>query len=105
MASLHTRDSHCAKRHNVCSSITSVRSRQDEAGKFMNPPRTVVLRVVFLSLLLGGGIFWAYFPVFREMTSKWLHNPQYSHAYVIPAFSAYLLWKSREAISRGVTGP
>ena len=71
----------------------------------MNPPRTVPIRVGALFLLLGGSIFWAYLPVFREMTGKWFNNPQYSHAYLVPVFSAYLLWSSRKGISLSATGP
>src|SRR5262249_25666883 len=55
------------------------------------------IRVMVLTLLLGGSIVWAYLPVLREMTSKWCGNPLYSHAYLVPVFSAYLLWRSRES--------
>jgi exosortase len=105
MASFHNGDYRQTERHNVCSCITPVLLRQDEAGRFMNPPRTIPFRVVILSLLLAGGIAWAYFPVIREMTSKWFNNPQYSHAYLVPAFSAYLLWRSWGGQSSGVPRP
>ncbi len=71
----------------------------------MTPPRTVPMKVVILFLLLVGSILWAYLPVFHEMTGKWFHNPQYSHAYFVPAFSAYLLWRSRKELSLNSTGP
>jgi hypothetical protein len=48
-------------------------------------------------LLLGGGVVWSYWPVLRETAGKWFNNPQYSHAYLVPLFSAYLLWRSRES--------
>jgi exosortase len=63
------------------------------------------MRVVILSLLLGGSVLWAYLPAFREMADKWFNNPQYSHAYLVPAFSAYLLWRSRALFSQNSTAP
>lgn len=66
--------------------------------------RNFPIRVPALSLLLGGSIVWAYLPVLREVVSKWINDPQYSHAYLVPAFSAYLLWKSRDSVSPGATG-
>jgi exosortase len=29
------------------------------------------------------------------MAQKWANDPQYSHAYLVPAFAAYLLWRGR----------
>src|SRR5262245_58789564 len=29
------------------------------------------------------------------MSHKWLHDPQYSHGYLVPAFAAVLLWLRR----------
>jgi len=37
------------------------------------------------------------------MLDKWVSNPQYSHAYLVPAFSAYLLWRGRAAAPAGPT--
>jgi exosortase len=83
----------------------SVLSRRNEAGTMMNPPRAVSFRVVSLSLLIGGSIVWAYVPVILGMTGKWFHTPQYSHAFLVPAFSIYLLWRSRAGLSLSTTGP
>jgi len=68
-------------------------------------PRVFPLQAVLLALLLVGGGLWAYLPVFREMLDKWFTNPQYSHAYLVPAFSAYLLWRGREAAALAGTAP
>lgn len=40
---------------------------------------------------------WSYWPVFVEMADKWVHDPQYSHGYLVPAFSLFLAlraWKT-----------
>lgn len=43
---------------------------------------------------LGGLLVWAYLPMLRVFFDKWVNDPQYSHGFLVPFFSAYLLWKS-----------
>jgi exosortase len=38
---------------------------------------------------------WAYWPTLAAMGQKWMSDPQYSHGYLVPAFSLYLLWQRR----------
>ena len=38
---------------------------------------------------------WAYWPTLEAMGHKWLHDPQYSHGYLVPLFAAGLLWWRR----------
>src|SRR5205814_795409 len=33
-----------------------------------------------------------------EMADRWSHDPQYSHGYLVPAFSLYLLWRQRRQL-------
>lgn len=40
---------------------------------------------------LGGLLLWAYLPMLTMFSDKWLHDPQYSHGFLVPLFSAYLL--------------
>jgi exosortase len=46
--------------------------------------------------LLAVGILWVYLPAFGEIFDKWTHDPRYSHGYIVPLFSAYLLWSRRK---------
>src|SRR5262249_30149571 len=48
---------------------------------------------------------WSYWPVLRETAGKWFNNPQYSHAYLVPLFSAYLLWRHRESFKHPQSRP
>ncbi len=43
---------------------------------------------------LAGLLAWAYLPMLRVFFNKWLNDPQYSHGFLVPFFSAWLLWKS-----------
>ena len=55
------------------------------------PAAVTVWHAAALAALLG----WAYFPMLRVFFDKWANDPQYSHGFLVPFFSAYLLWKGR----------
>ena len=46
-----------------------------------------------LVALLG----WAYWPMLEVFFDKWANDPQYSHGFLVPFFSAYLLWLAWKA--------
>jgi exosortase len=43
---------------------------------------------------LVGLLGWAYLPMLRVFFDKWANDPQYSHGFLVPFFSAYLLWRA-----------
>ncbi len=49
--------------------------------------------------VLGLGLAWSYWPTLMEMGERWAHDPQYSHGYFVPPFSAYLLWRKRSQLA------
>jgi exosortase len=57
-----------------------------------------VARAAPLAGLLLVGL-WAYWPTLAAMGHKWLSDPQYSHGYLVPAFSLYLLWQRRARLA------
>ncbi len=46
---------------------------------------------------LVGLLVWAYLPMLRVFFDKWVNDPQYSHGFLVPFFSAYLVWKAWQA--------
>jgi exosortase len=48
------------------------------------------------AVLLGGGLCWAYWPMFVTIAERWAHEPQYSHGYLVPLFAVFLLWDRRQ---------
>jgi exosortase len=40
-------------------------------------------------------VLWAYWSTLTEMATRWNHDPQYSHGYLVPGFAAFLLWLRR----------
>ena len=54
-----------------------------------------------LAGLLSVSTVWAYLPTLTDMASRWLSDPQYSHGFLVPLFSAYLLWSRRTILAGG----
>jgi exosortase len=42
-----------------------------------------------------GATVWAYWPTLADIADRWASDPQYSHGFLVPLFSAYLLWSRR----------
>jgi exosortase len=62
------------------------------------PPAAAGFRVVPWQLAgLALLLVWAYFPMLRVFFDKWVNDPQYSHGFLVPFFSAYLVWKAWQA--------
>ena len=51
------------------------------------PRRAAVISAVLLAALLG----WAYLPTLQFLVEKWIDDPQYSHGFLVPFASLYLL--------------
>jgi exosortase len=49
--------------------------------------------------VLGAAVIgWAFWPTLAEfMYEKWVGDPQYSHGFLVPLFSAFLLWRAHKA--------
>ncbi|HEV3204940.1 MAG TPA: exosortase/archaeosortase family protein [Gemmataceae bacterium] len=56
-------------------------------------------RTLIAYLLLCVVVFlWAYWTTLTEAAEKWVHEPQYSHGYLVPMFAAVLLWLRRHTL-------
>jgi exosortase len=60
-----------------------------------------------LGILAGlvAAFLWAYWPTLTEIVQKWARDPQYSHGYLVPIFSLYLLWWRRGQLGASLPGP
>jgi exosortase len=53
----------------------------------------------FTHFLLGLCLLWAYWPTLAELSDRWSNDPQYSHGYLVPLFSLYLIWRQRRQLA------
>ncbi len=55
-------------------------------------------RIALVPLVAGvAACGWAFVPTLAFMYEKWVGDPQYSHGFLVPAFSGYLLWTAHSA--------
>jgi exosortase len=52
-----------------------------------------------LLALLGASLLWAYWPTLVDLHHRWSDDPRYSHGYLVPLFSLFLLWWRRNLLS------
>ncbi|MCZ2344243.1 MAG: exosortase/archaeosortase family protein [Bacteroidales bacterium] len=63
-------------------------------------PRTLA---AFCALIAVAG--WAFLPTLEWMYGKWVTDPQYSHGFLVPLFSLFLLWQKRATLGEWFTTP
>ena len=66
-------------------------------------PRTTtpLWQIATLSALL----LWLYAPVLVHLATQWWHDPNFSHGFFVPLFSAYVLWQDRDRLARIPAAP
>ncbi len=47
-------------------------------------------------LVISGLVGLAFYPTLRWLVQSWLGNPYYSHGFLIPGISGYLIWRRRD---------
>ena len=50
--------------------------------------------------VLGALLLVLYGPILGRLVLHWWQDPDYSHGFLVPVFSAYVLWKQRERLSQ-----
>jgi hypothetical protein len=50
------------------------------------------------ALLILAVVAWSYSGALVELAYRWAREPDYSHGFLVPAFSGYLLWARRKAL-------
>jgi exosortase len=63
------------------------------------------LAVPSLIVLLAVTLAVAYWPVFPGLVAQWWNEPEYSHGFLIPVISAWLIWSRRDALREADVTP
>jgi len=50
--------------------------------------------------ILSAIILWVYWPTISHLVGQWWNDPNFSHGFFVPLFSAYVLWKDRDRLAR-----
>jgi len=82
-------------------SLAALNERRDRAGILGGSARGLTLRMGALGALLCALYWW----VVRDLVFQWWDDPNYSHGFLVPLFSGYLVWQDRDAIRRRPTRP
>lgn len=64
-----------------------------------------VARVPWRLAMLVAAVAVAYAPVLAHLASQWSHEADYSHGFLVPFFSLFVLWERHEALARVVPRP
>ena len=77
-----------------------------QTGVPSSPAQPAAQRATLLQLAsLGALCFWIYWDTLRHLVGQWWHDPNFSHGFFVPLFSAFVLWQERERLARIVPRP
>ena len=57
------------------------------------------ISLIILGIGLGAVTLWFFWPALQDMYDRWSKDARYSHGYLVPVFSLFLLWYRRSMIS------
>src|SRR5579864_8446823 len=49
---------------------------------------------------LAGLSLWLYWSTLTHLLGQWWHDPNFSHGFFVPLFSAFVLWQERDRFAR-----
>ena len=51
-------------------------------------------------LILAVLVLWLYGPTLTHRLGQWWHDPNFSHGFLVPVFSAFVVWQGRRRLSQ-----
>lgn len=52
------------------------------------------------AIVLGGLLLWLYFSTLAHLVLQWWHDPNFSHGFFVPLFSAFVIWQEWPQLQR-----
>lgn len=50
--------------------------------------------------VIAGLLLWLYFPTLSRLVAQWWSDPNFSHGFFVPLFSAFVIWQERSRLTR-----
>src|SRR6202050_4479636 len=50
--------------------------------------------------VITGLLLWLYFPTLAHLVAQWWSDPNFSHGFFVPLFSAFVIWQERSRLTR-----
>jgi exosortase len=77
-------------------------AQQTQIERVSERPRWRLLGVAWWSQLavIVGLSLWLYGPTLAHLVGQWWHDPDFSHGFFVPIFSAYVVWQERHRLAR-----
>ncbi|HWO29085.1 MAG TPA: exosortase A [Candidatus Acidoferrum sp.] len=51
------------------------------------------------AVVIAGVLLWLYMPTLAHLVAQWWNDPNYSHGFFVPLFSAFVIWQERNKLS------
>lgn len=51
------------------------------------------------TMILAGLLIWLYAPTLDHLVRQWWHDPNFSHGFFVPLFSAFVIWQERSQLT------
>ncbi len=49
--------------------------------------------------IIAGFLLWLYFPTLSRLVGQWWNDPNFSHGFFVPLFSAFVIWQERSRLT------
>jgi exosortase len=72
---------------------------ESEAPSVRPEARTLFRVPVWQMLALSGITLWLYWSILIHLVGQWWQNPNFSHGFFVPLFSALLIWQERDRLA------
>lgn len=66
-----------------------------------HPPSPLRSAIAFWQLgVLAALSLWLYWSTLAHLVGQWWHDPNFSHGFFVPLFSAFVIWQGRDRLTR-----
>ena len=73
---------------------------QSESASVRRDPSRPGTVPIWQIAVLSGIILWLYRSILAHLILQWWQNPNFSHGFFVPAFSALVIWQERHALAK-----